>query len=161
MTLPRRINAFTSKLHDTCVKCSKSITPGQEVGWLRDANRKGHFHSECASLTTIEALALVRVQDQGTREGYRYVRVKDLGGVQALLPEHPVATRLAAPAPARSPNADGILVTEEKLADLIAQAVAKMPRIVVQVFVPKPGDEKAALELLSKELFMRSEVQSI
>jgi hypothetical protein len=74
----RKINKFTAKEPDTCVKCGKAIVPGQEIGWLRDADRKGHFHVDCASLPTLEALTQVRVQDRSTREGYRYVRVKDL-----------------------------------------------------------------------------------
>jgi hypothetical protein len=160
MSHPRKINCFTAKLHDVCVRCANPITPGQEVGWLRDANRKGHFHAECAALPTIETLALVRVQDDTAREGYRYVRVRDLKA-PALLPEHPVAVRLAAPAPARVPDADGIMVNGQTLATLIAAAIAKMPRIIVNVIVPKLGDEKAALELLSRELFMRSEVHTL
>ena len=115
----RQINNFTAKEPDTCVKCGKAIAPGQEIGWLRHAGRKGHFHVDCASLPTLEALTLVRVQDTSTRQGYRYVRVKDLKG-PVLLPEHPLAAKLGATA-----NADGIFITEARLSELIAEAVQK------------------------------------
>ena len=41
MVTLRKINNFTAKEPDTCVKCGKAIVPGQEIGWLRDADRKG------------------------------------------------------------------------------------------------------------------------
>lgn len=155
----RKIANFVAKTPDTCVKCAKSIEPGQEIGWLRDADRKGYFHVDCASLPTVEALTLVRTEDQSAREGYRYVRVQDLGSAKALLPEHPVATRLARPV--RVPNADGILVNKETLAQLIAEAVAKLPRIQVTINVSPEQDPEAALELLSHELFTRKGVHAI
>jgi hypothetical protein len=65
----RKINNFTAKDPDTCAKCGKAIVPGQEIGWLRDANRMGHFHVDCTSRPTLEALTVVRVQDTSTREG--------------------------------------------------------------------------------------------
>ena len=175
----RKIASFTAKERDTCVKCRNPIEPGQEIGWLRDANRKGYFHEQCSSLPTVEGLALVRVDDPSTREGFRYTRVQDLGGVQALLPEHPVAARLAVPmlmpmmhssgadAPLPGPwkvkeaNADGIIVNRETLAQLIAEAVAKLPRITVNVIVSPEQDPEAALEMLSKELFNRTGVNPI
>jgi hypothetical protein len=83
MLPPRKINSYTARLNDQCVKCSKPIKPGDEIGWLRAADRKGYFHASCAALPTIEALALVRVEDPKTREGFRYVRVKDLDGAKA------------------------------------------------------------------------------
>ena len=156
----RKIAAFTLKTTgELCVKCGQAMQAGEEVCWLRDPDRKGHYHQQCSALPTQERLTLVRVEDANTREGFKYTRVQDLRS-PALLPQHPVEKRLAAPAP-RVPNADGVLVNEETLSKLIAEAVAKMPRIIVNVIVPKPGDEAAALELLSKELFMRSEVKAI
>ena len=152
----RKINNFTAKDPDTCVKCGKAIVPGQEIGWLRDADRKGHFHVDCASLPTLEALTLVRVQDTSTREGYRYVRVKDLKG-PVLLPEHPVAAKLGATA-----NADGIFITEARLSERIAEAVQKAgPRIIVTVVAPEESKAHEAIALLSHELFVREGVKTI
>lgn len=172
----RKICAFTAKTPDHCVKCAQPIVPGQEIGWLRDADRKGYFHVECASLPTQEALTLVRVDDPKAREGYRYVRVQDLKGHAALLPEHPVEKRLTlreamqeagadlplpGPWKVREPNADGIMVTKETLASLVAQAVAQLPRIQVTIVVHAEEDAEPALELLSKELFARKGVMTI
>jgi hypothetical protein len=176
------MNSFTAKTVDLCVKCSKDILPGQDIGWLRDANRKGYFHLPCAPLPTIESLALVRVQDQTVREGFRYVRVKDLT-TPALLPEHPVAKRRAVPKvqppvltdeqwkvlreplpgpwEVKKPNEDGILVNKTTLTQMIAAAVAQLPRIVVNITVAQEQDAEAALEMLSKELFVRKGVQTI
>jgi hypothetical protein len=155
----RKIASYTAKVADICVKCCKPIEPGQGIGWLRDADRKGYFHEECASLPTQEALTMVRVQDQEARAGYRYVRVQDLGGAQALLPEHPVATRLATPV--KVPNADGILINQTTLNEMVAQAVAQLPRISVTVVVRDKADVEAALQLLTTELFARTGVQRI
>lgn len=65
-------------------------------------------------------------------------------------------------------NADGILLNAlatallPKLGQLVSEAIAKHePRIVVNVYVPKSGDEVKALDLLSKELFLLDKVQTI
>lgn len=166
----RKINAFTAKESDVCVKCCKDIVPGQEIGWLRHADRKGYFHIQCQALPTQEALTLVRVEDPTVREGYRYVRVQDLAG-PALLPEHPVAVRLftpevrtvlEAPLPGTwKVNSDGIMVTQETLNQLVAKAVAQLPRIQVTIVVRDEADAEPALEMLSRELFARTGVQRI
>ena len=91
-----------------------------------------------------------------TREGYRYVRVKDLKD-PVLLPEHPIAAKLGATA-----NADGIFITEAQLSELIAEAVQEAePRIIVTVVAPEESKAREAIALRSHELFVREGVKTI
>jgi hypothetical protein len=147
---------YTAKEFDTCVKCGNEIRPKQEVGWLRDADRKGHFHVQCQHMPTIEGLALVRVPNPARREGYEYMRVKDLKG-PVLLPEHPVAAKLGNKA-----NINGVFITEARLSELITEAVQKAgPRIIVTVVAPEEQKAREAIALLSHELFVREETKII
>jgi hypothetical protein len=82
--------------------------------------------------------------------------------------------RITAPLPSPwevktpAPSADSILVNAiatallPALGKMVSEAVANgQPRIVVNVYVPKKGDEVKALDILGKELFLLESVQSI
>lgn len=159
MTQRRTNTSLTFRLSepDLCCKCGKDIPAGTHVSWLRDPGRKGYFHPDCVQLPTQRELTMVRVEDSEAKAGFRYVRVRDQR--QKAVP--PVAPALA------KPDKDGVLgalvaAMEPHINARIAEALAKhKPGIVVNVFVPKSGDEAEALALLGQELFALQSVRTL
>ena len=190
-----KINAFTLKDPDVCVRCGKDMQAGEEVSWLRNPVSKGYFHTLCEAKPVQEHLLKIRVPAADSPLGYVWARpgaipdgtegqdresYSDTQDRDSYVPDpnlKPLKTIPGADAPLPGPweqkpapqvNADGILLNAlaqallPKLSAQIAEAVAKgQPRIVVNVYVPKPGDEAKALDLLSKELFLLNSVQSL
>jgi len=163
------IKAFTAKEPDICVKCGKPIAIGQEISWLRDAERVGYFHVEERSMETIMALTKVRVTDPGAQLGWRWVRERDRGTAHPAIytPVLPVLSVSRDDKPQAQPTAiskeipsevstDGIIVAA--VAKALLPAIGKMiadakgPRIVCNIYVNKSGEEIEALNSLSKEL---------
>lgn len=175
------IKAFTAKEPDICVKCGEQIKIGDEISWLRDAERVGYFHPEERDKETIMALTKVRVTDPTAQLGWRWIREKDRGvpGMTAIFtPVLPVLTvsragqsdeKIKEHVQITSLPAAVETVSDSFIVQAVAKAVMPMlrkmitevkgPRIVVNVYVNKSGDEIEALETLSKELATYSNVR--
>jgi hypothetical protein len=151
-----KINAFTLKDPDTCVRCGMDMPEGTVVSWLRMPTAKGYFHTGCVDKPIIESLLKVKVQAADSPLGYIWMRTCTIPEGTPLGETTP-ATRLI---PSHNPDP-----THEQVADLIqqiAEAVAQnQPRIVLNVYVAKAGEEVKALDLLSKELFLLNSVQKL
>jgi len=157
--------SFTVREPDICVKCAQPIAVGQEICWLREADRKGYYHANavCIEKPIIMALTRVRHEDASSPFGYAWVREKDLP-MQPVVNTSPAKT--VEPAVSESApviNADGIIVNAvaKALLPALGKMIAEMkgPRIVCNVYVAKAGEETKALDLLSKELFLLQSTQ--
>lgn len=160
-----KIAPFTLRDPDLCVKCGVTMPSGTVATWLREPERKGYYHPACEAKPTNEQLVRVRVPDDSPMK-YSWIRVSDINS-------KPVDTEKLSTGPKMEsgvvpPGADGILLqalTAALLPSLTAQIAAAVannqPRIVVNVYCPRPGDEVRALSALSTELFLLQEVKTI
>lgn len=141
---------------EVCVKCGHDMKAGTIVTWLREPNRKGYYHPACEALPTRKELTKVRVQAQDSPLGYVWMRVNYIPEPALVMPHTP---EISPDGKLLNALAQALL---PELNKKIAEAVAnQQPRIVVNVYCPKPGDEVRALDILSKELFLLEKVQQI
>lgn len=168
----KKIAPFTLKEPDICVKCGNDMPVGTEATWLREPERKGYYHPACEAKPTIEALTRIKVVAADSPLGYCWMRQREIPTdarlgettpATRLVPSHNPTPKPVAVEPTSQIGPDGILI--DTLAKLLlpklTEAFNNHPRIVVNVYVPKAGDEVKALDLLSKELFLLDKVQSI
>jgi hypothetical protein len=170
-----KIAPFTLKDPDICVKCGQDMPEGTHATWLREPECKGYYHPTCEAKPIIAALTKIKVPAADSPVGYVWMRQNAIPCTEG--PElKPLATILAAAAtPLPGPwkeqpqvSADGILLNAlaqailPKIHQQIAEAIkSQQPRIIVNVYCPKPGDEVKALDLLSKELFLLEKVNEL